>query len=209
MKTLSLEFLNQYNACKKGIEFIKNNNLLDFPFELLDQVKGDHNGYIKWLRSRIIIECQYDERNNLVYYKTSNGIESWKEYDERNNLIHYKNSKGNEYWNRYDKRNNLVYYKNSNGIEYWKSYDQNNNLIHYKTSNGIEYWYRYDENNNLIHYKHSKGYEYWKSYDERNNLVHYKDSTGYECSNEIEYYPDGQLKKYNQLELPHFEKVTI
>ena len=145
MDRLTLTFLNRYNACKEGITFVKNNNLLNFPFELLDQVKGDHNGYIKWLRSRIVTEYQYDERNNLVYYKTSNGIESWKEYDERNNLIHYKDSKG---------------------IEEWKSYDVNNNVVHIKNSNGYEY------------------------------------------DNEIEYYTDGQLKKYNELELPYFEKVT-
>ena len=53
MKTLSLTFLNQHNACKEGIEFIKRNNLINFPFELLNEIKGDHNGYIKWLRSRI------------------------------------------------------------------------------------------------------------------------------------------------------------
>ena len=62
MKTLSLTFLNQYNACEEGIMFIKNNNLLNFPFELLDQVKGDHKGYIKWLRNRIVTECQYDQK---------------------------------------------------------------------------------------------------------------------------------------------------
>ena len=73
MKTLSLEFLNQCNACKEGIMFIKRNNLINFPFELLDQVKGDHNGYIKWLRSRIVTGCQYDVNNNLIHHKTSNG----------------------------------------------------------------------------------------------------------------------------------------
>ena len=124
MKTLSLEFLEQNNACKEGIMFVKNNNLLNFPFELLDQVKGDHNGYIKWLK-----EC-------------------------------------------------------------------------------IDGVYEYDENNNLIHYKNSKGYEEWNEYDKNSNLIHYTDSKGFKCSNEIEYYEDGQLKKYNELELPHFEKVT-
>ena len=124
MKTLSLEFLNQYNVCEEGIMFVKNNNLLNFPFELLDQVKGDHNGYIKWLK-----EC-------------------------------------------------------------------------------IDGGYEYDKNSNLIHYKNSKGNEEWKSYDKNSNLIHYKDSTGIEYSNEIKYYPDGQLKKYNELELPHFEKTT-
>ena len=101
MKTLSLEFLNQYNACEEGIMFVKNNNLLNFPFELLNEIKGDHNGYIKWLKACIDGVYEYDERNNLIHHKTSNGIESWKEYDERNNLIHYKDSKGIEEWKSY------------------------------------------------------------------------------------------------------------
>ena len=115
MDRLTLTFLNRYNACKEGITFVKNNNLLNFPFELLDQVKGDHDEYITWLK-----ECI----DGVYHYKDSEGNESWKEYDENNNLIHYKDSNGNEY------------------------------------------------------------------------------------SNEIEYYPDGQLKKYNELELPYFEKIT-
>ena len=80
--------------------------------------------------------------------------------------------------------------------------------MYYKYSNGIECLKEYDERNNLVHYKNSKGYEEWYEYDEKNNLIHYKDSTGIEYSNEIEYYPDGQLKKYNELELPYFEKIT-
>ena len=63
MKTLSLEFLNQYNACEEGIEFIKRNNLINFPFELLDQVKGDHDGYITWLKECIDGGYEYDENN--------------------------------------------------------------------------------------------------------------------------------------------------
>jgi YD repeat-containing protein len=204
MKTLSLEFLNQYNACKEGIMFVKNNNLLNFPFDLLNEIKGDHNGYIKWLKACIGGGYEYDKN----HYKTSNGYEEWKEYDQNNNLIHYKISNGYEEWKSYDERNNIVYYKNSNGIEYWINYDQNNNVVHIKNSNGIEYWKEYDQNSNLIHYKNSKGYEYWINYDVNNNLIHYKDSTGIEYSNEIEYYPDGQLKKYNELELPYFEKIT-
>ena len=87
MKTLSLEFLNQYNACKEGIEFIKRNNLLNFPFELLNEIKGDHNEYIKWLKECIGSGYEYDENNNLIYYKNSKGYECWNKYNSNNNLI--------------------------------------------------------------------------------------------------------------------------
>ena len=45
-----------------------------------------------------------------------------------------------------------------------------------------------------------------KEYDANNNLIHYRNSDGYESWNEIEYYDDGQLKRFNKLELPWFEK---
>ena len=35
---------------------------------------------------------EYDENNNEIHHKDSNGFECWKEYHENNNLIHNKNS---------------------------------------------------------------------------------------------------------------------
>ena len=33
---------------------------------------------------------EYNENNNLIYHKTSNGYESWYKYNEYNNLIYFK-----------------------------------------------------------------------------------------------------------------------
>ena len=41
---------------------------------------------------------KYDENNNLIHYKGSDGFESWREYDENNNLIHSKDSNKFEEW---------------------------------------------------------------------------------------------------------------
>ena len=42
---------------------------------------------------------RYDERNNEIYYKTSDGIEQEKTYDEKNNLIYIKDIAHNrEIW---------------------------------------------------------------------------------------------------------------
>ena len=65
------------------------------------------------------------------------------EYDERNNLVYHKNSDGYEWWKKYDENNNEIYYKNSDGTEWWREYNENNNLIYYKSSNGREYWYKW------------------------------------------------------------------
>ena len=61
---------------------------------------------------------EYDRNGNMIYYKNSDGFESWKEYDSNNNLIHFKDSKGKEEWREYDSNNNLIHYYNSSGFEY-------------------------------------------------------------------------------------------
>jgi len=38
-------------------------------------------------------------------------------------------------------------------------------------------------------------------------VIHFKNSNGYEYWKEIEYYNDGQLKRFNELEIPWFEKA--
>lgn len=50
------------------------------------------------------------------------------------------------------------------------------------------------------------GDEYWFQYDANNNEIHYKNSNGKKTHNVIEYYDDGQLKKFNDLEISWFEK---
>ena len=75
--------------------------------------------------------------------------EEIKEYDNRNNLIHYKNSDGDEYWYEYDENNNEIHFKDSDGYEYWREYDKNNNLIHYKNTKGLERFYKYLDNRKI------------------------------------------------------------
>ena len=62
----------------------------------------------------------YDEQGNLIYYKSSNGLEIWFDYDNKGNLIHQKYSNGYEYWYDYDNKGNEIHYKNSEGYGYWK-----------------------------------------------------------------------------------------
>ena len=50
----------------------------------------------------------YDDSDNIIYYKDSNGYEEWREYNENGNLIHYKNSNGKEYWYDYDENGNCI-----------------------------------------------------------------------------------------------------
>jgi hypothetical protein len=83
----------------------------------------------------------YNENDYLVYYKNSNGVETWREYDEHDNCIHAKDSDGFEIWKEYDDNGNCIHSKNSEGLEAWREYDSNGNQIYYKDFYGYEYWY--------------------------------------------------------------------
>lgn len=48
---------------------------------------------------------KYDDNENIIYFKSSSGYESWWEYDEHNRTTHYKESNGTEAWWEYDRYN--------------------------------------------------------------------------------------------------------
>ena len=202
MTTINVEYLNSLGACSKAIQFVKQNNLEHFPVSRINEIEGDHLGWIMWIKDVLNSVREYDSNGNVIHNKDSDGSEYWREYDSNGNMIHYKDSYGYEYWMEYDSNGNEIHYKNSDGYEEWKEYDSNGNEIHYKKSNGYEYWMEYDSNGNEIHFKDSNGYEYWKEYDSNGNMIHYKNSDGYKCSYRVEYYPSGQLKQYENMVLP-------
>jgi hypothetical protein len=43
--TLTEKFLKAHAACEEGIEFVKRNKLIGFPFDMIDQVKGDYEEF--------------------------------------------------------------------------------------------------------------------------------------------------------------------
>jgi len=44
---------------------------------------------------------EYDDNENLIYQKWSNGLEQW--FDANGNEIHWRDSRGDEAWFEYDK----------------------------------------------------------------------------------------------------------
>ena len=54
---------------------------------------------------------KYDKNGNMIYSKSSSGLECTRTYDEKGNEIYFKNSKGREEWKEYDENNNLIYEK--------------------------------------------------------------------------------------------------
>ena len=148
-------------------------------------------------------QYKYDENNNLIHYKNSNGEECWYGYDENGkyNYFRHKFPNGSDYSyeydkytdnflptdvNEYDENNNLIHYKDSDD-EWWKKYDEKGNLIYYRDHDGYEEWYKYDNNNNnLIHCETSKGFEEWIDFDKNGNEIHFTNSEGYEEYNEYD-----------------------
>ena len=95
--TLNLKFLTALNACDAAKDFIKRNNLEAFPVSMLDQIQGDYDGWVKWIRNTLnTSQLEFNTNGNIIYYKNSNGYEYWQEFDSNNNMIHYKNSIGCE-----------------------------------------------------------------------------------------------------------------
>ena len=157
-------------------------------------------------------EYGYDKDGNVIYTKTVNGFECWRDYNSNGKLIYSKNTDNDESWYDYDESDNLIHYKNSTGFEYWSEYDENNNCIHHKDTNDYEYWKEY-KCDKCIHYKSSSGIEYWynlngdeitkEEYDKLyNNEVEYnicKDKTCKIISKDgslYEYYKNCNLIHY-------------
>ena len=95
---------------------------------------------------------KFDNRGNEIYIKTidEDGYdECWFEYDENNNIVYFKNSYGDEEWSIYNKNNSLVNIVYSDGEQIWYEYGKNN-TIHTKSSNGKECWCKCNKNGEQI-----------------------------------------------------------
>lgn len=76
MTILTKKLLIQLNACQAGIDFCEHYNLFGFDLNNLDQVKGDYNNFISWMRGFKNIEV--DDNGNMTSYIKSNGVtENW------------------------------------------------------------------------------------------------------------------------------------
>ena len=95
MKTITLKLLEDLGACSEGIELFKKGNLEGFPKEKLKEVKGDFNGFVRYLRGLPYIEY--------------NGGEYHYEYNDQGlmTLMRYPNGKEYHYSYQYHKSNTL------------------------------------------------------------------------------------------------------
>ena len=131
---LTKKLLKQLHACSSGIEFCERNKLFGFPLDQLNEIQGDYDGFVEWLKDRRNLE--FDQNQNLVRYKASSGWWTKYEYDQNNNQILKEFSHG--FWVKYE-------------------YDQNQNLVRWENSDGCWKKYEYDQNQNLVRWENSHG----------------------------------------------------
>ena len=79
----------------------------------------------------------YNEKDNVIYFESSDGFWAKKEYDEKCNQIYFEDSNG--YWAKweYNEKGNEIYSEDSNG--YWAKweYNEKGNEIYFENSDGI------------------------------------------------------------------------
>jgi hypothetical protein len=137
---LTKKLLLQLNAGSSRIEFCESYKLFGFPLDRLDEIQGDYEGFVVWLKSKTNLE--FDQNQNLVRYEDSVGYWVKYEYDQNNNQILKESSSG--WWAKYeyDQNNNQILKEVSSGMWTKYEYDQNNNQIRWESSNG--YWVKYE-----------------------------------------------------------------
>ena len=91
---LTKEFLKKHQACKEGIDFAVNNNLLNKTINL-KETTGDYRHFIDWLKN--LPKREYDKNNNLIKHVTAYGDTFLYEYDQNNNKIKEVTPSGRTY----------------------------------------------------------------------------------------------------------------
>lgn len=79
MNTLTLKFLKTHEACEDGVDFVKRNKLIGFPLSMIDQVEGDYNRFVLWLKNIMPVSCEYDSNGNEIHFKDTDGFEHFIE----------------------------------------------------------------------------------------------------------------------------------
>jgi YD repeat-containing protein len=171
----------------------------------------------------------YDKNNNeIAYTMIGNGnrkvTDCRKKYDKNNNMVEIEYSDGFKNTYQYDINNNLIVKTRFDDIPEYYTYDHNNNLLAHTLDNEklLEFFeYIYDDRGNITYKKSFDDYndvsnntlttEQYMEYNDNNDVIYEKiitsKSSGEVSTIEKLYYPDGQLKEFEGVSYPFFEKI--
>jgi YD repeat-containing protein len=124
---LTLEYLKQHKACSEGIVFFKRNGLEGFPLDQLQNVKGDFNSYVEWLKERPVHE--YDSKGNMTKEVYPDGRTYCYEYDSKGNKTKLVHPNGRTYCWEYDSKGNKTKSVYPDGDTYCWEYTFNNDQL--------------------------------------------------------------------------------
>ena len=119
---LTKELLKKNGACKDAIAWCERNKLFGFPLDRLDEITGDFDCYVSWLKART-----FNEQGLVIREILPSGHE-WKyEYDSNGNMIREILSDGGEWKYEYDSRGNRIRGIHSSGQEWKYEYEYYDN----------------------------------------------------------------------------------
>ena len=130
---LNRELLEKNGACRGAISFCERNKLFGFPLSRLDEVEGDYNSFVRWLKTRT-----FDQNGNIIRQVDPDGSERTYEYDQNGNKTRQVDSDGNRWSWEYDQKGNLIRQVNFDSREWHWEYDQKENKIREVSPNGSE-----------------------------------------------------------------------
>lgn len=153
-----------------------------------DKIKEEHYRSISWEPETdgvlVSYRYEYDDKGNMIKREKSNVEGGWMiyEYDSEGKLIRKENSTG--FWWEFD-------------------YDGIGNQIGKRCSNGRWVKYEYNDRGDMIREEHSGGYMQSYEYDLNDNIIKiYNFSGALLLKRSTELYPNGQLKRINDLRIP-------
>lgn len=100
--------------------------------------------------------------NKIIFNDSDEVFIEWKEYDEQNQIEYYKNSDGTEAV--YDKNKKIIRIQYPDGTINETTYnDDGHEIIHIISTDGFEKWYEYESKDSFapIHYWTSEGLDEW------------------------------------------------
>ena len=166
--------------------------------------------------------------NNLLTVKYLTDRKACKEgiaFAKRNNLIGLpidwllENAQGDfnifKYWLQeqqntkitYDKQGNIFTQTHPYGSAITYTYNEHGNMLTKTLPSGSVYTYTYDEHGNMLTETHPSGDVITYTYDKHGNMLTETYPSGNVYTYTYEHWPNGQLKRANDLFIPLYEEL--
>jgi len=185
MQLLTKKYLTSRNACKAGINLAERNGLLGLPIDwLLKNSQGDFGGFKCWLENQQRTEYTYDSHGNMLTKTDPGGYVFTYAYDQHGNMLTMTYPDGGAYTYTYDSHGNMLTMTHPDGDVYTYIYDKHGNMLTMTDPYGDVYTYTYDQHGNMLTITHPNGKVYTCTY---------------------EHWPNGQLKRANDLFIDLYE----